>query len=186
MKTLFINATAREDSRTLMLADAVLENISGEIKEINLYDLKLKPFDWEMVQRRMKLIKENKFDDEIFMLAKDFASADKIVIAAPVWDLSFPSILKVYFEHVSAAGVMFKYTENGPKGLAKAKELIYVTTSGGNMILNYGFEYVKALATIMYGINDVKLVYADGLDIWGADVDEIIESKIKEIEENFK
>ncbi len=31
----------------------------------------------------------------MFLYAKDFAESDIIVIAAPYWDLSFPSILKV-------------------------------------------------------------------------------------------
>ena len=160
--------------------------MKGEIKEVNLVDLKLKPFDNLMVQKRMILAKEGKFDDEIFALAKEFRDADYILVAAPLWDLSFPSMLKVYFEHISAAGVTFAYTEYGPKGLANAKKLIYVTTSGGNMVLDFGYKYVEKLAVMMYGINDVKYFYADGLDIWGADTTKIINQTLDEINNYFK
>lgn len=183
--TLFINATSRDDSRTLILAKEVLLKIGGEINEIKLYDLDLKPFNNEMVNKRFSLAKEGKFDDDIFRFAREFKEADNIVIAAPVWDLSFPSILKNYFEYVSATGVIFKYTENGPVGMANAKRLIYVTTSGGNIILDFGFKYVEALAKVMYGINDVKCFYASGLDVWGADVESIINTTLDEIDNYF-
>ena len=40
-------------------------------------------------------------------LAKKIAAADRIVIAAPFWDMSFPSALKVFFENMSLFGVAF-------------------------------------------------------------------------------
>ena len=38
----------------------------------------------------------------------------------------------------------------------------------------YGFGYVKALAQNFYGIPNVKLIKAVGLDIEGADVEKIM------------
>ena len=186
MKTLFVNATSRNESRTLVLAKEVLEKIGGEIEEVKLYDLDLKPFNNEMVNKRFKLAKEGEFDNEIFALSKQFRDADNIVIAAPVWDLSFPSILKIYVEHINATGVLFKYTEHGIVGLANAKKLIYVTTSGGAKVLDFGYKYIEALAKVMYGINDVKYFYAEGLDVWGNDFDKILANTIKEIKEYFE
>ena len=43
------------------------------------------------------------------------------------------------------------------------------------MIQNFGFEYVKALAHAFYGITDVILVKAEGLDIWGNNPEEILQ-----------
>ena len=174
LKTLFVNETSREESRTLYLAKEVLSKISGEIKEVNLLELDLKPYNNDMVNKRFMLAREGDFDDEIFALSKEFRDADNIVIAAPVWDLSFPSVLKLYIEHINATGVLFKYTENGIVGMAKAKKLIFVATSGGNKVIDFGYKYIEALAKVMYGINDVKLFYAEGLDIWGADVKSIL------------
>lgn len=185
IKTLFVNATSRKDSRTLLLANEVLSHLEGEVICHDLYDLYLKPYDNSMVEKRNKLSKEGKFNNSIFALSNEFQSADIIVIAAPLWDLSFPSILKVYIEHINATGVMFKYTDKGIVGLANAKKLIYVTTSGGGEVLDFGFKYIEALAKIMYKIKDVKYFYAANLDVLGADIDGILENKIKEIREYF-
>ena len=87
----------------------------------------------------------------------------------------FPAVVKSYFESVTVSGLTFVYGDNGiPKGLCKAKKLIYVTTSGGPIIQNFGYEYVAALAKSFYGINDVKCISAQGLDIKGAAVDKIL------------
>ena len=74
------------------------------------------------------------------------------------------------------SGVTFRYGNNGvPQGLCRAKRLIYVTTAGGPIFQNFGFSYVEALAKGFYGIQDVRLVKAEGLDIWGADPRAILE-----------
>ena len=40
----------------------------------------------------------------------------------------------------------------------------------------YGFGYIKALAQNFYGISDVRLIKAVGLDLDGADVEAIMRS----------
>lgn len=107
-----------------------------------------------------------------------FANADTVVIAAPYYDLSFPAMLKQYFEQINVLGLTFTYSETGtPKGLCKAKDLYYVTTAGGPIISDeFGFGYVKALAKCFYGIENVYQIKAEGLDIIGADVEAILNS----------
>ena len=107
-----------------------------------------------------------------------------IVIAAPYWDLSFPAVLKQYLEQVSVVDITFTYTPEGiPKGLCKAKRLYYVTTAGGDYAPDeYGFGYVESLCKSLYGIQDVKLIKAVGLDIVGADVENILAESKKEID----
>ena len=88
----------------------------------------------------------------------------------------FPAVVKNYFEKITVNGLTFVYGENGiPKGLCKAKRLIYVTTSGGPIMYNFGFEYISALAKCFYGINDVQCVNAQGLDVYGADTLKIMQ-----------
>ena len=61
----------------------------------------------------------------MFSLAKEFAIADTIVIAAPYYDLSFPAMLKQYFEQINVLGVTFTYSDSGiPEGLCKARRSI--------------------------------------------------------------
>jgi len=182
MNVLFINACVRKESRTKNLADYLLKKLGGNITEINLNKDLPKPFDEEMLLRRDELIKKGAFNDEMFWYAQKFVSADVIVIAAPFWDFSFPALFKVFIEHVNVSGLVFKYTLEGIQTLCKAQKLYYVTTMGGYNPTDFGFGYVKALCDTLYGIKDVHLIKAEGLDIIGNDVRAILAAAKKEID----
>lgn len=182
MKVLFVNACVRKKSRTKILADALLKKIGGEVTEINLGRDLPAPFSEEMLLKRDELIKNRAFDDPMFSYAKMFIGADVIVIAAPMWDFSFPALFKTFIEHVNVSGLVFKYTASGIQTLCRAKTLYYVTTMGGYNPVDYGFGYVKALCETLYGINDVRLIKAEGLDIIGNDVNAILAAAKKEID----
>lgn len=185
-RILFINACVRENSRTLEITKYVVDKLCGEVCEINLKKENLKPLDGELLEIRERLVSENDFSDDIFKYAKEFAYADTIVIAAPYWDLTFPSLLKVYLENITVSGITFKYEKGIPKGLCKAKRLIYVTTSGGQIYFNFGFDYVKALAENFYGIKDILFFKAENLDVDGNDITEILQTAKREIDKYFK
>lgn len=180
-KILYINACCKEGSRTNELAQHLLGSLDGEVQSANLYDENIVPIDAKRLSERDSLLKDGKTDDESLSLARQFASADTIVIAAPYWDLMFPSVLKVYLENITVCGITFRYSEKGiPQSLCKAENLFYVTTAGGFIGQNnFGFDYVKALASGFFGISNVKFFSAEGLDIYGADVAGIME-KAKE------
>ncbi len=173
---LFINACVRKGSRTLRLAGQLLDTLDGEIKEVKTEEIEFPVVDEEFINRREELKNAGSYDDTVFSLAKDFAAADTIVIAAPYYDLSFPAMLKQYFEQINVLGITFTYSDSGvPEGLCKAKSLYYVTTAGGPIISDdFGFGYVKALANTFYGIEEVYQIKAEGLDIIGADVESIL------------
>ena len=175
---LFINACVRKESRTKELADYVLSKLNEPYEEVYLNAIDFPVVDESFLGRRDRLIADREFDDPMFDLARQFAKADEIVIAAPFWDLSFPATLKQYFEQINVTGVTFYYTPEGfPKGLCRAKSLTYVTTAGGDFFPEeYGAGYVKALAQNFYGIPEFRLIKATGLDIIGADVDAIMDA----------
>lgn len=174
-KILFVNACVRENSRTLDIAKIVLEELNNAYTEVNLQKTDLKPLNRESLDIREKLILQDDFSDTMFSLAKDFAAADEIVIAAPYWDLAFPALLKIYLEQITVSGITFRYAKGVPQGLCRAKQLIYVTTAGGIIYDNFGFEYVKALAQKIYGIGEVLFFKAENLDIDGNDVKDILQ-----------
>lgn len=173
---LFINGCVREESRTLELAKAVLAKETDEIQEVSLYPDGPEGLNTETLRRRDALLKSKAYQDPVFQLARQFARAEVIVIAAPYWDLMFPAKVRAYLEEITVSGITFQYNEEGiPQSLCNAQRLIYVTTAGGPIIHNFGFAYVQALAHTFFGIEDVRLVKAEGLDIWGADVRQIME-----------
>lgn len=177
--TLFINCCPRGESRTARLARALLGTL-GEYEELRLCDEPLHPLGRADIERRDKLLAEKKYDDEMFSYARRFAAADRIVIAAPFWDLSFPAQLKVYLENIYVTGIVTKYSEAGkPVGLCRADELYYVTTSGGPFDGRFGYDYWKAIAQDCFGIPTVKLLKAENLDIEGADAEKIVDDAIR-------
>lgn len=165
MAILFINACVRENSRTLVLAQKLLRELSGEVTEVKLQEETIPPLDRELLKKRDALIQSGNMDDPMFRYAKQFAQADEIVIAAPFWDLSFPALLKIYMEQITVSGLTFEYIDGRPCGLCKAKKLTYVTTSGGPIFADFGYEYIKALAKNFYGIAETKAYRAMNLDV---------------------
>ncbi len=158
----------------------MLDQLSGEVEEVKLYEEKLLPLDLAEMEIRDKAAREKDFSGDTFALAKQFAAAETIVLAAPYWDLMFPAVVKTYFEKITVNGLTFAYGANGiPYGLCQGKKLIYVTTAGGLIIHNFGYDYVAALAKGFYGIPEVLCVRAEGLDIYGADVTKIMDEAKK-------
>ena len=184
MNTLFINACVRQQSRTKRLADALLERLGGPVEEVKLEECAFPAADEAFLRARDRRIAAGAFDDPMFALARQFARAGQIVIAAPYWDLSFPAALKQYFEQINVLGITFRYTPEGmPLGLCRAKRLYYVMTAGGAYVPEeFGFGYVRALARGFYGIEDVRLIRATGLDIDGADPEQLLGAAIARID----
>ncbi len=173
---LFINACVRRASRTEYLARELIQRLGGAWDELRLEELDFPKADEAFLLRRDALLARGEYADPLFAPARQFAAAETIVLAAPYWDLSFPAMLKQYLEQICAVGITFRYTPEGiPEGLCRAKTLYYVETAGGPFAPDeFGFGYVQALCRSYFGINDVRLVKAVGLDVDGADVNGIL------------
>lgn len=133
---------------------------------LELDKLGLRPLDRAELEARDALSAAGRFDHPMFDLARQFRDAEEILIAAPFWDLSFPSLLKVYLEQVSVAGLTFGYTREGQcVGHCRARRLLYFSTCGGYVGEEHlGFAYVKALGA-MLGIPECVPYILEGLDI---------------------
>ena len=173
---LFINACVRgERSRTLKLARRFLEAYRAGhpdtvITERDLCADRLQPQYPEVLAERDALWSAGKLEQPMFEPARQFAAADKLVIAAPFWDMSFPAILKIYLERISVTDLTFGYSEEGAMvGLCRASKLLYITTRGGNFSLpetawmEMGARQLEALCA-MYGIPSFQCLAAEGLD----------------------
>ncbi len=73
-------------------------------------------------------------------------------------------------------GVTFRYNAAGvPEGLCRAGDPDVISPPPAGLLPEeYGFGYVRALAQGFYGIREVRLIMAVGLDLDGADVEAIL------------
>lgn len=183
MKTVFVNACVRPESRTLKLAKHILDKL-GDYSEVNLEKENIQPLNLATLKQRDELLKAGDLDAPMLKYAKEFAAAETVVIAAPYWDLSFPAMLKNYLEAVSVNGITFTYSEQGfPVSMNNIKKVIYVTTAGGPTTnMDFGCEYVTGVCKNLYGIPEIKCYKAEMLDVVGFNADEILAKTIEEID----
>jgi FMN-dependent NADH-azoreductase len=186
---LYVNACVKREteSRTKRLAQAYLakrlEAQPCNVETIVLEDLSLKPLLGDGLTQREEAIRTGDFSGEAFELARAFAAADEVVIAVPYWDMSFPSLLKLYVEQLCVNKLTFCYDETGrPRGLVKVKRVVYITTSGGYIrSANFGFDYIKCLFSTLFGIPDISFISAEGLDLYGNDPEQILQDAIQKV-----
>lgn len=98
-------------------------------------------------------------------LLQQFLAADVIVIGAPMYNFSVPSTLKAWIDRVAVAGRTFKYTENGPEGLAGGKTLIIASGRGGihtDAPTDFQEPYLRQVFGFL-GITDIQFVRAEGV-----------------------
>jgi len=185
-KILLINACIRPESRTLILAKRLLSKLPGDVEEVNLQREAIPALNEASLKYRQDLLAAGKFEDPMLRYARQFKEADILVIAAPYYDLSFPSSLKNYLEAVACVGLTFYYDENEiAQTRTRARKLYYVSTGGGELKKQFGFEYVKALVGEFYHIFDVQGFFAEKLDLLGSEPEVIMEKALAEIENYF-
>lgn len=96
----------------------------------------------------------------------DFLAADVLVIGAPMYNFTIPSTLKAWIDRIAVAGKTFRYTANGPEGLAKGKRAIVISTSGGEHAWGGPSEHQQSYLDFMLrflGITDIRHITAAGL-----------------------
>ena len=181
-KVLFIDCCIRrEHSRSKALADHFIGELQKkeeyEIETLCLMDENLSYFSEGFFLQRERLLEQGNFDHPRFRYAHQFAAADKIVIAAPFWDLSFPALLKVYIENLCVDGITFHTDEQDLHGLCKADHMVYLTARGGiykDSDMEQGSRYLEQMAGF-FGIEKYDCVAAEGLDIGAWPVEELMD-----------
>ena len=191
---LYIDCCIRgEQSRTKKLAEAFLaelgkrENIS--IERLTLMDEPLIPFSNGFFWQREHLLETGELNHPRFRYAHRFQKAERIVIAAPFWDLSFPALLKVYIENLCVQGITFDCNEaNGCFGVCKAEKMLFLTTRGGAMegrAMDNGTKYLGDMAKF-FGIASFEVIAADALDMGLEPVETILDRAIARAKETAK
>ena len=100
----------------------------------------------------------------------EFLAADTIILGVPMYNFSLPSQLKAWIDRIAVAGKTFRYTAEGPEGLANGKKVVIVSTRGGHYsagpaaVMDHQESYLKAVLGFI-GITDVEIVRAEGLNL---------------------
>jgi FMN-dependent NADH-azoreductase len=102
---------------------------------------------------------------------EEFLAADIVVIGAPMYNFGIPSQLKAWIDRIAVAGKTFRYTANGPEGLAGNKRVIVAVSRGGLYSAGMpaaAFEHVESYLRGVFGflgVTDLEIVVAEGLQI---------------------
>lgn len=168
----------RPESRTRKILEAAKEALSSryEIECIDVNAAGLLPVTPEVLAERTSGI----VPEPIVALARKIAAADRLVVAAPFWDMSFPAALKTFFENMSLFGVTF--IDNGETcvGLCRCKKVMYITTRGMNIetgsLRDQGSSYIQALSSL-WGLGEVTTVAVWNLDYLSP---EEVDNKVRE------
>ncbi|MGH8216551.1 MAG: FMN-dependent NADH-azoreductase [Rhodanobacteraceae bacterium] len=100
----------------------------------------------------------------------EFLAADIVVIGAPMYNFTIPSQLKAWIDRILAAGKTFRYTEDGPEGLAGGKRVIIASARGGiysdaaGKTSDFQEAYLRRIFQFM-GIEEPEFVRAEGLNL---------------------
>lgn len=177
-KLLYIDACIRDtESRTRRIAEPIVHALEGKyaVERYVLNDMPLAIVQKELIHKRLS----GDVDPTVLTWAETVRDADRIVIAAPFWDMSIPAALKNFFELCSILDVTFKTNDKTCYGNCKAEKLLLITTRGMDIAtgdpLEQATSYLKALSWL-WGIGPMQVVSAQNMDYASA---EEIERKIQ-------
>lgn len=191
------------EATSILVFDRFLETYQEShpqdtIEVLDLYNSNLPEIDYDIASAQYAMRKGTKFS-ELTALQQEkmtrfnqytvqFLAADKLVIANPLWNLNVPSKLKAWFDTACVTGKSFKYTANGPVGLATGKRALHIQSSGGFYNgKDLSSQYVKGTLEFL-GINEVDQLFIEGIDHYPEKAAETIQNAIDQaqtIAKNF-
>src|SRR2546421_11390376 len=97
---------------------------------------------------------------------EQFLAADVSVIGAPVYNFTIPTQLKAWIDRITVAGKTFRYTANGPEGLAGNKEVIVAVARGGGRAAGASRGFGEPFLEFPFGflrLHKIRFFLARGL-----------------------
>lgn len=175
--TLFVKANNRQGAISGKMYDAFLESYHNShpndtVIELDLYREALPYLDEVMINgnykssQGMDLTSEEKATHNIVTKhLEQFVSANKIVFAFPLWNLTVPAVLHTYLDYMHHPRKTFKYTSEGLVGLLSDKRVAILNARGGvyeegdasEMAVNFVKQHLK-----VFGITDITTIVIEG------------------------
>jgi FMN-dependent NADH-azoreductase len=189
-KILYIKASPRTGrSHSIAVADAFIEAYRGlngedELQVIELFEKELPKFDLAAATAKYKIMhgqdhsqEDQRIWAEVVSVIDEFKSADKYVMAVPMWNFSIPYRLKQYIDIIVQPGQTFTVDESGNyQGLVTGKPVFIAYARGGQYaseqaVQAYDFQrrYLELILGFM-GLTDVRSVAVEPTLAAGPDV----------------
>ncbi|MBU8906835.1 FMN-dependent NADH-azoreductase [Desertibacillus haloalkaliphilus] len=147
-QVLYITAHPNDETQSYSMATGKAfintykeQNPDHEVVHIDLYQTDIPYIDVDVFNGWGKLRSGQDFDQlsaeektkvsRLSELCEQFISADKYIFVTPLWNFSFPPLVKAYIDAIAVAGKTFKYTEEGPVGLLTDKKALHIQARGG-------------------------------------------------------
>lgn len=199
-KVLYITAHPHDETQSYSMAvgKAFIEeykqvNQNDEVVHIDLYKENIPHIDADVFSGWGKLRSGQGFDQlsseeqakvgRLNELSDQFVAADKYVFVTPLWNFSFPPIMKAYLDSVAVAGKTFKYTESGPVGLLPDKKALHIQARGGFYSegpaaqLEMGHRYLNVMMGF-FGVPSLEGLFVEGHNAMPEKAQEIKENAI--------
>lgn len=189
MNLLTILANPRKNSYTLRLLQAFLASYrlhhpADTVCELDLYRTELPTIDADVIQAWSKSPAELSPQEQsllarVHAFTDQFASADKIVFAAPMWNLQFPPLLPAYLANIMVVGKTFRYTETGCQGLLTDRPVLLLHVRGGVFSsgplqpFDHAVPYLRDLCAMM-GLSRLQTVVCEGAEMLPDRAEEIV------------
>ncbi len=199
-QVLYITAHPHDDtmSYSMTVGKAFIDsykekNPNDEIVHLDLYKEEIPEIDVDVFSGWGKLRTGQSFDElssdekakvgRLTELCDQFISADKYIFVSPLWNFSFPPVLKAYIDSVAVAGKAFKYTEQGPVGLLTDKKALHIQARGGIYSegpaaqMEMGHRYLSIIMQF-FGVPSFEGIFVEGHAAMPDKADEIKENAI--------
>jgi FMN-dependent NADH-azoreductase len=171
-----------DDGQSAQLADRLIkrwlqQNPEGRVVVRDLAAEPIAHFDMQTIAALSAEAEQRSPEQQAIVALSDqliteLQEADVLVLAAPMYNFAVPSQLKAWFDQIAKNGVTFRYTEQGPVGLLQDRPVYVLATRGGQYReagLDFQVPWIKLILGFV-GLKQVEVVYAEGLNMAGADV----------------
>lgn len=187
MKILVIDSCIRANSKTRMVLNAFLDTIdknNNTIEKIVLNNnSKLVSLNDTLLEKRNNDCLNKTFNDSYYDFAKSVKNCDCIIVAAPFYDLTFPSVMKIFIEQTLISNLTFVDTPQGVKGIVNCKKMIYIAVRGmecnDTNNIDIGSQYLRGYCN-MLGIPELEKISYSGITF------SELEQKIKDNQNKYK
>jgi FMN-dependent NADH-azoreductase len=115
---------------------------------------------------------------------EEFLAADTVVIGAPMYNFALSTQLKAWIDRILIAGRTFRYTPEGPVGLAGGRRVIVALSRGGFYEEGSPMEHLETYLRGVFGFIGIvpEFVHADGIAIGPEQRQAGIENAFGEVE----